>query len=262
MDIDQDSTEQFDDIEDEVAAVASPGKVEDDLPEKYRGKSASEIAKMHQEAEKLISRQGQEVSEVRRLADQLIQRSFQTQPQPAGKPDQDTQLDDVDFFADPKAAVSRAVENHPSVKQAREMALSLGRQEAVRQMQGKHPDFREILGDDDFKGWVQGSKVRQQLFLAADQRYDTDAADELFSTYKALRGARSAETKEKVDGLKDAQQASLRAAGNPAVGGSSEPTGKKIYRRADLIDLQIRNPSKYETLQNEIMQAYSEGRVR
>ena len=42
----------------------------EELPEKYRGKSALEIAKMHQEAEKLIGRQANEVHEVRSLADQ------------------------------------------------------------------------------------------------------------------------------------------------------------------------------------------------
>ena len=45
---------------------------EDDLPDKYRGKSPKEIAKMHQEAEKLIGRHGQEVRELRELADSLI----------------------------------------------------------------------------------------------------------------------------------------------------------------------------------------------
>ena len=34
-----------------------PPKVEDDVPEKYKGKSPAEIIKMHQEAEKLIGRQ-------------------------------------------------------------------------------------------------------------------------------------------------------------------------------------------------------------
>jgi len=49
----------------------------DELPEKYRGKSASEIAKMHQEAEKLIGRQANEVHEVRSLADQLLKQQLE-----------------------------------------------------------------------------------------------------------------------------------------------------------------------------------------
>ena len=38
-------------------------QVEEDVPEKYRGKSAKEIAQMHMEAEKLIGRPGSEGGE-------------------------------------------------------------------------------------------------------------------------------------------------------------------------------------------------------
>jgi len=42
------------------------------VPEKYKGKSANDIARMHQEAEKLIGRQGAEVGELRRIVDDFI----------------------------------------------------------------------------------------------------------------------------------------------------------------------------------------------
>lgn len=42
---------------------------EDDVPERYRGKSPADIAKMHQEAEKMIGRQSSEIGKLRRLAD-------------------------------------------------------------------------------------------------------------------------------------------------------------------------------------------------
>ena len=45
------------------------------------------------------------------------------------------------------------------------------------------------------------------------------------------------------------------------VGGSGE-SSKRVYRRADLIRLKMTDPGRYETLSDEIMQAYSEGRVR
>jgi hypothetical protein len=44
-------------------------------------------------------------------------------------------------------------------------------------------------------------------------------------------------------------------------GGSGEAT-KKIYRRADLIRLKMTDPDRYESLQPEIMRAYTEGRVK
>ena len=38
---------------------------EDDIPDKYKGKSTAEIVRMHQEAEKLLGRQSSEVGELR-----------------------------------------------------------------------------------------------------------------------------------------------------------------------------------------------------
>ena len=55
-------------------------QAEPDLPPRSRGKTADELIKMHQEAEKLIARQGQEVGEVRRLADELIKSQLTPKP--------------------------------------------------------------------------------------------------------------------------------------------------------------------------------------
>jgi len=52
--------------------VQTQEQVDDSVPEKYRGKSAKEIAQMHMEAEKLIGRQGSEVGELRRVVDDFI----------------------------------------------------------------------------------------------------------------------------------------------------------------------------------------------
>jgi hypothetical protein len=78
-----------DNITDETSNEATPPvetkPAEEELPEKYRGKSALEIAKMHQEAEKLIGRQASEVHEVRSLADQLLKQQLNSQ-QTTAKP--------------------------------------------------------------------------------------------------------------------------------------------------------------------------------
>jgi hypothetical protein len=44
-------------------------------------------------------------------------------------------------------------------------------------------------------------------------------------------------------------------------GGAGE-SSKKIYRRADLIRLKMTDPNRYDALSDEIMQAYSDGRVK
>ena len=59
-------------VEEPEVEAKEETKPEDDLPEKYKGKSLKDIVLMHQEAEKLIGRQGSEVGELRKVVDDFI----------------------------------------------------------------------------------------------------------------------------------------------------------------------------------------------
>ena len=61
----------------------------------------------------------------------------------------------------------------------------------------------------------------------------------------------------------EANEATLRAGVMPTGNASpDEGSGKKFYRRSDLIKMQINDPSRYEAMGPEILAAYSEGRVK
>ena len=224
------------------------------IPQKYRGKKLEDIINMHQEAEKLIGRQAQEVGEVRRLADELLKQQLSKK---APEPQAPQEVDDLDFFEDPKKAISRAVDSHPDIVAARQAAQQMKKQQAAQAIQSKHPDMGQIVQDPEFIDWVKGSPVRMQLYTAADQSFDPYAADELLSTFKAIRTRKHTELKEVAS---TSRTQSLKAA-NVESSGTGE-TSRKIYRRADLIRLRLENPDRYDALQEEIMKAYSEGRVR
>lgn len=230
---------------------------EDDIPEKYRGKSAKEIARMHQEAEKALGRQGSEVGELRRVVDDFIKAQTVTKTQQQQAPDTD-EVDEVDFFADPKAAISRAIEKHPKVKAAEAMTLNMRKAEALAVLKNAHPDYQDVITSPGFSEWVGKSKVRQELLVRADQAYDFDAADELLSTYKERQ---SVVEKTKAVEQVERKQA-VKAASTGSTKGSGESASRKTYRRSDIIDLMVRNPDRYAALADEIMQAYSEGRVK
>lgn len=220
-----------------------------ELPQKYKGKSVSDIVKMHQEAEKLINKQSHEVGEVRKLADELI-KSQLTQRREVEKPKE------VDFFENPQEAIRQQIENNPRVQAAEQYARQVQMEQARQRFAQMHPDSQEVIQDEGFKTWVASSKVRQQLFKQADA-YDLDAANELLSTYKELRGVRQKQV-EAVDTA--ARDKSLKAAAVDT-GGSGE-SSQKVYRRADLIRLKMRDPRKYESMADEIMEAYAAGRVK
>jgi hypothetical protein len=225
---------------------------EEDIPEKYKGKSVKEIVQMHAEAEKLIGRQGSEVGELRKIVDNFIKAQASHSQQPVEDVSED------DFFADPKAAVAKLVENHPKVRQAEQVAAEMTKAKALQTLQYKHPDYGSIVQDPAFLNWVQASKVRSELLVRADKQFDVDSADELLSTWKERQGV----AKQTVSAEKQARSQAIKSASTAVVGGSDEAPSKKIYRRADIIKLMQTDPDKYDMMQDEIMNAYREGRVK
>ena len=227
---------------------------EETLPAKYQGKSLQDVVQMHQVAEKALGRQSGEVGELRQVVDQFIQ--SQTQLTQQNAPQQEP-TEDVDFFTDPEQAVSKAIENHPSVKQTQELNQQLKAQNALAQLQQKHPDAETIMKDPKFVEWVKGSKIRTQLLAYADQAYDFDSADELFTTWKERQQVVTQTAEMEKQGRKKAVKAA--STGNTR---GSNPVSKKIYRRADIIKLMRTDPDRYQSLSEEILTAYKEGRVR
>ena len=227
---------------------------ESSLPEKYQGKSLEDVVQMHQEAEKLLGRQSSEVGELRKVVDDYISQSIATTaPQQYVEPE-----DDIDYFTDPQAAVNRAIENHPKIREAQHYTAEYKKQSSLAALQSRHPDMQDILNDNGFAEWIKASKIRTQLFVQADQQYDADAADELFSLWKERKTV--AQQTAQVE--KQARKQSLKAANTGNARGSAEGSRKKVYRRADIIKLMKNDPDRYQALSDEIMAAYAEGRVR
>ena len=241
----------------ESDVVESPAEEteEEVLPDKYQGKSATDIARMHQELEKRLGQQSSEVGELRNAFDQMVKNSMAQQaPTP-----EVNEVEEVDFFADPKTAVNQAIANNPVLRQMQEATVQLQKEKALTAIQAKHTDMKEVISSPKFQEWVKGSQFRQNLFAQADQNYDFAAADELLTLYKDTQGVvRSQAAVEKV-----AKKAELKKA---STGSSrSNPEGqstRKVYKRRDIIELMNRDPKRYEAMQPEIMKAYQEGRVK
>jgi hypothetical protein len=223
-----------------------------EFPEKYREKTLEEVIKMHQEAEKYIGKQAQEVGEVRKLADELIKQNLSSNKQPIKE-----EQPEVDFFENPKEAIRQTVDNHPDVVAGRQAAYDFKKMQIQQKLTQDHPDFGQIAQDTDFQNWVKSSPIRLGLYAKADGEFDYDSANELLTTYKQLRGVKAKQTS---DAGEATRKTNLKAAGVD-IGGSGE-SGKRVYRRADLIRLKMTDPNRYDALSEEIMQAYADGRVK
>lgn len=226
---------------------------EQEVPQKYQGKSTAEIIRMHQEAEKLLGKQSSEVGELRKVVDDYIQTQLSEQAPQQSEPEED-----IDFFSDPDKAVARAIDNHPKIKEAEKISSQYRQSTAMAELQKRHPDMQDILQNNKFADWIKGSKIRQQLFVQADQQYDYEAADELFTLWKERQQVvgQTAATE------KNERKRAVKAASTGNVRGSGEQSAKKVYRRSDIIKLMKEDPERYMSLSNEIMAAYADGRVR
>ena len=148
---------------------------------------ALKICQMHQEAEEVFQKHSaevgetrKEVTELRSVVDNYIQKELTNQAPQQEKVDDS---EDVDFFVDPVKAVDSRINNHPKIKEAEQITDNYRKQTALSQLQARHPDMEEILNDSKFAEWVQQS-IRTKLAAQADQLYDVEAANELFSLYK------------------------------------------------------------------------------
>ncbi len=239
-------------LEAEEAKIEDHHAVDDSkIPDKYRNKSLEDVIKMHQEVEKLVGRQAQEVGEVRKLADELIKQNLGT------RVDHAEVEPEIDFFENPQKAIQNTVDRHPDVLAAKQAANDFKKMQVQQMLSQTHPDFQQVTADPEFSNWIKSSNVRLNLFAKADSEYDFDSANELISTFKELRGVK---TKQVASDAESSRRTNLKAAAVD-VGGSGE-SGKRVYRRADLIRLKMNDPDRYEALQPEIMQAYQDGRVK
>ena len=237
--------------EDPVVQEETAPKEEDDLPEKYKGKSAKEIAEMHQQAEKLIGKQGSEVGELRKVVDDFISTQTLKESQTI-----ETPVTSDEFYENPQKNVNKQIDSHPAIKEAQKAAQEMKRTATLTRLNSEYPDLENTVQDPNFAEWIKSSKVRSELYNRAEVEFDYDSAKELLSNWndKKERVAKVAETS-KIDKDNQLKAASIGSKGN------NEPVSKKKYRRSDIIKLMQTDPEKYDALSDEIMLAYQEGRV-
>jgi len=124
---------------------------QDDLPEKYRGKSVAEIAKMHEEAERRLGEQGTELGNLRAQVT-----ASRVEPQPDRKADDDDDTKWVRKYADdlilePERVLplmAREMEDRVSKRVADRTSRQVSNAQTVETFFRANPDlekFREVV---------------------------------------------------------------------------------------------------------------------
>jgi len=230
---------------------------EPEIPEKYAGKSMQEVIEMHQNVEKVMSKQSNEVGEQRKLIQSLI--DAQNKATDTAPPEETVTQED-NFFTDPVKAVNQAIENHPDVIKAREERVGNVQTHNLAALDKAYPSWQETVQDSSFQKFIGDSPTRTEMFRKADTEYRSDLAIELFDWY--TQTAMSEKTQEAKAEEKTKIQRNLKKTSSETRSSGDSVGGKKIYRRADLINLQVSDPNRYASLADEIHSAYAEGRVK
>lgn len=221
------------------------------MPEKFKGKSAEEIAQSNLELERKLGLQGNELGDLRKLTDQYIHQELSKREDPK---ENDSPVEFDDLVENPKEVISSVVKKElESVNQKFDQMTALQRHEKFLT---DNPDFQEIDASQEFYNWANASPYRARQLMAANSG-DYDAADEVLQSYRdQVKGMQEAAKQgEKVKRDSALKDASTETAGTGV-------TSDKIYKRTDLIRLQMSDPEKYWAMQDEIHQAYAEGRVK
>jgi hypothetical protein len=242
---------------------------EDELPEKYRGKTAAEIARMHMNAEKKLSQTGQELGTLRTLADQVLnlkKENVQKVPETPRKP---ITVDEI--FADPDKAIQQTIGQSDVAKKADEASSkvdNLERQLALKEFEARHPSYKNDLQDPAFQDWVASNSARVELFRRADS-FDVASADalwQMWGEYSELR-----QVKAKREQAETKRREVLNAGKTVSDASTEAPVRGPTYSRAKLMELQMQAHGGNQAararwndpaFQEELLKAYSEGRVR
>ena len=229
------------------------------IPDKFREKSPEEIIKSYQELEKAYGRQAQTVGQLRKAVDQMLEFKSSSSSE-REEPPKPLSVDDI--YDNPDDAVRRVVREETTgrLKEVQEELDRTRRELTLKEFEARHPSWRDTVQDPAFVNWVEERPYRQRLAVAAD-KYDFDAAEELFSLYEdATAGRKVSDDNQRRE--QQLSQASLET-------GSATPAPKgKTFSRYELMQKRIaayrcnRDAGMWLHSNAEAIQrAYAEGRI-
>lgn len=235
------------------------------IPDKFKGKSAEEIAEMYLNLEKDHGRLANEVGETRKLVDRVLDMQQQQPSQSTSEAEEDLRIDAGDLLSDPTGTLEKLLERREAkIKEAYEARIrQIEGHLGVQQLQSKHGDFQAITNDPEFLQFVQSNPYRARIAQEAVQNNDLEAVDYLITEWKDRHAAPAQEEVEespaKASPLEQARRASLEGSSS----GESRNSGK-VFSRAEIIKKKLFDPEGYgdPAYQAEIMKAYAEGRVK
>ena len=233
-----------------------------DLPEKYRGKTAKEIAEMHMNAEKELGRTRNELGTYRGLVTDLT--SLQRQSPQAKTPEQEeVDVTGDQILSDPKGSIQRVVQQE--LKPVKEQLAADAANESMRMeltaLETQFGDYSQVVLSDGFKEFANRTPSRQlDLRTAAEGEgiEQVRAARRLLEDYTDFQAA----TKKDEEPKAETPVEKARKVATESTKKGTPISGKPKIYESDVIALINSDQAKYRSpsFQKELTEAIREGR--
>ena len=231
---------------------------DDNIPDKFRGKSLGEVIDMYGNLERVLGRQGHEYGQLKTLADQLLQKQLEAPA--AGS--ETSEVDGDALLEKPDEVIGSLINNHPVIKKLDTTLVKLTRATSQQAFESNHGPATDWMNNEGFVAWIQKNPERTRRFNHANENFDFGVADDLVSTYKEVQGVQQEAVNEQRDAARRQASSPQAGAGSSAAQANGAARKKPIFSRAQLIELNMRDPARYKAMSKEITAAYAEGRVR
>lgn len=235
---------------------------ESDIPERFRNKSAAEIAQSYTELERKFSQQGNDLGQMRKTLDEFIRLQSE-----AGVTKQDPEQEEKpktidDLYTDTEGTIRDVVDKAAGERLEKvEQELEKKRvQEELEELTKEFPSWQKDVQSEGFIEWIKKDPIRQQTAIIASNTNNTAAARSLISTWYEVNAARQAAEK--------ATRESALRDGSLEGSGGSHGGATQVFSRRALMEKRIAakrgddSAAQYLTDNREaIAIAYEEGRI-
>lgn len=231
-----------------------------ELPEKYRGKTAAEIAEMHMNAEKRLGQLQNEVGTYRGLVRDLS--ALRPEPAASRTDPEPLNVSGDDVLADPVGTVRRIVQHsqpkdpapaEPAVDPLAQTDLVVERQ----RLDYDFPNVVEITSSPEFQDFVSRTESRQldlQTAATGEGLEQVRAARRLLEDYQDFRSLAPKKTDPAVEAARR-----VTTEGAPA---HQPVTTGETYTQDQIVEMIQKDPARWRSpsTQAEILKAIREGR--
>jgi hypothetical protein len=233
------------------------------VPDKFKGKTAEEIAQSYVELEKYQGTLNNQLGDYRSMTDRFLSIEEKRVADLETVEQEEFEIDPTELLSNPGKVLDEYYENRrgkdPVYDNLTARLDQLEGQVGQSALANKHADATDVINTPEFKSWVGEDSFRGRIAQQAVASKDVEALDYLLTQFKGITPA-SQDTGDTGSQSTEVQRAQSVVTESASSGNASVKSDKRFSRRK-LVHLKMTNPDEYSARADEILMAYAQGRV-